>query len=123
MLKVRINRHVSLSTFNTIKKYIRLGIKEKYALYGVYSNMGEIKMKITILLMSITSNFLHMNVVDCTNLKFDEKERAYLNTKENLYTGKCETFHKNGIKAIENNYKTDYYMVNHLFGIQLENCN
>jgi antitoxin component YwqK of YwqJK toxin-antitoxin module len=63
--------------------------------------LGE-KMQITLLLILITLS--DMNLVDCTKLKFDAEDRAYLNTNDNLFNSKCETFHINGIKAIENNY-------------------
>jgi antitoxin component YwqK of YwqJK toxin-antitoxin module len=62
-------------------------------------------MKITVFTILIFLFLSNSSVVDCSKLKFDEEERAYLKTSNNLFNGKCESFHQNGVKAIENNYK------------------
>lgn len=47
----------------------------------------------------------NMPTVDCTKLKYDDDDKAYLDDPKKLFTGKCECFHANGKKSLENNYK------------------
>ena len=46
-----------------------------------------------------------MEIIPCVALKYDEDEKAYLNTPEHLFTGKCLSYFGNGQKMMENNYQ------------------